>query len=237
MSVLRVYDPSECYSTGLPMDWKRCRNCAGRGVIAEVSRVAGERGRRVTCEICGGHGSLKAAALAERTRERDGVTVADMPIGPEPYRARVFAERHPVRCEGCGHPMSDGTWESDQPYFGASASLDMAAELLRDGVDPSTWGDGNCIHWSPCDEGCRHLANVGDVRTRGDDHSPGYPHGWAALTRAADADVTLGQMVEAWPGKEFEASWREVGARTLSWPHDLRPEKLAVLCLRCWTAR
>jgi hypothetical protein len=32
---------------------------------------------------------------------------------------------------------------------------------------------------------------------------------------------------------DFEASWRQVDVRTLGWPHDLRENKLAVLCLRC----
>jgi hypothetical protein len=34
-----------------------------------------------------------------------------------------------------------------------------------------------------------------------------------------------------------EASWRQVDVRRLSWDHDLRPEYLAVLCLRCWSTR
>jgi hypothetical protein len=50
-----------------------------------------------------------------------------------------------------------------------------------------------------------------------------------------DQRKTAGDLVRE--HLEFRASWRPVDVRCLSWPHDLRPESLAVLCLRCWAGR
>jgi hypothetical protein len=50
-----------------------------------------------------------------------------------------------------------------------------------------------------------------------------------------DSDVQIGALISEGYGP-FEASWRPVSLRTLGGPDDLRPENLAVLCLRCWAA-
>lgn len=65
MSVLRVYDPSECDEHGVPLDWEHCRRCGGDGGLTAYAADGG-------CPRCGGHGSLKAAALAHcAKRQRD----------------------------------------------------------------------------------------------------------------------------------------------------------------------
>src|SRR5207249_382467 len=58
------------------------------------------------------------------------------------------------RCEDCGHPMSEGTWDGvplserlDAAHYLAGAE---AAFVL--GVDPGNY----VIHYSSCDEWCRH---------------------------------------------------------------------------------
>jgi hypothetical protein len=67
-SALRIYDPAECSDDGKPLDWDRCRNCGGegrKGLWRAGSIVRVEDGvASATCAVCGGHGSLKAAALA-----------------------------------------------------------------------------------------------------------------------------------------------------------------------------
>lgn len=213
MSILRVYDPPECDERGVPLDWERC-GCNDSRPVSGMVRV---------CAVCDDHGSLKAAALAERweryCRERapaEGFVVF--------LRAMLNG---PVRCESCSHPMSEGTWENPvRPDSGLSVLDDIAMrELLArpfgDGFH--AWAERQGVaHYSPCDEGCSH-------------GGPGRVHlGRPAAARLvndlpmAPRDATAGRI---------EASWRPVDVRTLGWPHDLRPEKLAVLCLRCWAAR
>jgi hypothetical protein len=95
----------------------------------------------------------------------------------------------------------------------------MPPQLTRD----NAIGLWDAVHYSPCDEGCRH-AGPGrewfEVAV-GDDP-------WAVTEDVSQVALTYPR----------EASWRPVDVRVLGWPHDLRPEKLAVLCLRCfaeWT--
>lgn len=137
----------------------------------------------------------------------------------------------PVRCADCGHPggpMSEGTWEGDPPQGVERARTfceQRAFDELRTGnLTPRL----PVVHFSPCDEGCRH-------------GGPGRE-----LTPATSRSVTL--LEDPWSeyggvayltsaGVAIEASWRLVDVRTLGWPHDLRPERLAILCLRCLADR
>jgi hypothetical protein len=109
--------------------------------------------------------------------------------------------------------MSEGTWEfHPQPMLCQTKgewqkeTLAYALDRLRDrrrDPDPRVVA----VHYSPCDEGCRH----------------GGPTRCEAFTIDGPSDV--------------EASWRQVDVRCLDWPHDLRPESLSVLCLRCFVER
>lgn len=245
MSVLRIYDPAECDFNGVPLDWERCRTSNGGGG-SEVN------GRLVPydCPTCGGHGSLKAAALAYLTTTcgardesagavcnrrphedrwhgeiRDGETWAAWGGGESRPQSQETA-----RCEGCGHPMSAGTYEGPTrgDAWRSRIATANAREALRAGREPDYAPNGHLVeHWSPCDSGCRH----------------GAPFRWRDPHVGPDweLDSREGQHVRCVfgvePGYDIEASWRQVDVRTLGWAHDLRPEKLAILCLRCWTER
>lgn len=222
VNLLRVYDPPECDSAGVPLDWKCCRTCGGSGRWCECDR--GERTplncwscSNDQCPTCGGHGSLKAAALYELVEAggRGGTW--------SPTEQRLI-----VRCEDCGHPTSEGTWDGHglADDSGKAAASESAERYLReyDGIPSHPMG---LDFYSPCDEGCRHS---GPGRW-----SPNGPIGGAWRERPyPDMMVDVKAMR---PTDYLEASWRLVDVRTLGWPHDLSPEKLAVLCLRCWVAR
>jgi hypothetical protein len=82
-----------------------------------------------------------------------------------------------VRCEDCGHPggpMSDGTWEGDPPRDTDRARAfcgQRALEEIRSGnVTPGL----PVVHYSPCDEGCRHGGEHGTVRISNPTESAGY---------------------------------------------------------------
>lgn len=254
-STLRVYDPAECDEHGVPLDWERCRACGGVGRAdlrngAErpewVALVLPEVGAPVNgyCGTCEGHGSLKAAALyrkfdhqiirANNTRPR-GTPMVDRSVAPR-------------RCEGCGHPMSDGTWEgfwrpSEQATEWALVALHDGREPRIGGFrsDPADIGGARDVpvmtHWSPCDQGCRH---AGPARNWSVEHAEAGetwvdpPPGFAKRGAMTTADVLAGFVRGT---TEVQASWRQVDVRTLGWPHDLRPEKLAMLCLRCFASR
>lgn len=119
--------------------------------------------------------------------------------------------------------MSDGTWED-----------------LPDPADPETWPatlrealvyerQGLGVHYSACDELCEH---GGPWRARCGNTAEGEWDTRIPVGAGARPGQVMGPGVH-----EVEASWRPVDVRTLSWPHDLRPEQLALLCLRCWAAR
>jgi hypothetical protein len=219
----RIYDPAECDEHGVPLDWTRCRTCGGRGSTWDGESFSEDAGGRLEdpCAACGGHGSLRAAAL-------DAISDG----------SGVLPQVH--RCEDCGHPMSEGTWEG--PAAALLGDSDFTAEeAVREWLDMAAWKREpvgqrvrhNITHWSPCDEGCRHQ---GALRVHGRNR-PGEE--WV---RESDQwALTVAQLIgpttpdrEPW---QVEASWRQVDVRTLGWPHDLRPERLAVLCLRCWAER
>jgi hypothetical protein len=174
----------------------------------------------IGCSPGGCAGSLKAAALVAMTPKWDWA--ASKPI--------------PVRCEDCGHPMRAGTWEGgtfdpQNPRIDGPGTLAWAFEhLLHCGEPPAALsgelasGATFDIHYSPCDEGC-------------DGHRLDGPGRWREGAWAQNHAVppSLRTMV-AFSGI-IEAAWRPVEVRTLGWPHDLRPEKLAVLCLRCFAGR
>lgn len=110
--------------------------------------------------------------------------------------------------------MSDGTWDGHDWFERSDEKMALYAALaLADGVEP----DLDRVHWSPCDEGCNH-------------GGPGRE-----MLRDCDWWSPTDDVGPPQPGKVIvEASWRSVDVRTLGWPMDLRPEKLSVLCLRCF---
>lgn len=125
MSVQRVYDPPECDANGVPLDWECCRTCGGAGEV-QYSTTPNIDPRDPRCEtredpcgVCGGFGSLKAAALAMywddcgEDRSECGCHAGECEIAQT------------VRCEDCSHPMSEGTWE------GAFGDEVLRADLLR----------------------------------------------------------------------------------------------------------
>lgn len=232
MKILRFYDPSECDDRGVPLDWEQCRVCRGSGQVAALGAMVGDPA--CTCSSCDGHGSLKAAALHE-WRMTINVTfeIPDDWAG-ETITATNATKELPrdVRCESCNHPMSDGTWEGGpwvQPNDPAWC-LQLALMFLRDGDEPqvlsSSRGDF-VTHYTACDEGCVHGGP-----TRG--HLAEDPTKTFISTPSPRNHETGGWVAV---GYELEASWRDVDLRTLGWPHDLRPEKLTVLCRRCWAER
>lgn len=208
MTVLRIYEPNECDpATGIPLDWAYCRACFGVDT--------GE----YPCEVCAGRGSLKAAALEQLRCRTSGLVVGEIP---------------PVRCEDCGHPLSEGVWkwqDSDaERRFGAltpnrEKNVNIALRALREGREPGLPE----IHYSLCDGGCRH-GGPAQAQIEGDHWERVGPM-TGELT-----DIQLVRRDQLDP-KAVRASWRHVDVRCLGWPHDLRPERLAVLCLRCWAAR
>lgn len=217
--VLRVYDPAECDERGVPLDWDRCRTCGGSGRFRDP-RYWGTMPGSTACEHCEGRGSLKAAALYGYLRHFDGYDKPELPI----------------RCEGedCGHPMSDGTWSGSPPPEIVPATPDYFwGNVARDGFTFTPY-----VHYSPCDEGCTHgyvsEENTG-LRWVYADPPIGVAH--EPILAAAFEDDTLGLRATIRAKGAIEASWRPVEVRTLGWAHDLRPEKLAVLCLRCWGER
>lgn len=225
----RVYDPAECDERGVPLDWECCRACEGRGYAIDmrVPRVGPRTALPEGCPVCGGYGSLKAAALSLTAFPPDARRTGLTTISQNLAMMQLAGLAPPtMRCEGCGHPMSEGTWESGQGGYRAApwaagpgaGLLAAVVSLLREGEEPDSYH----VHYSPCDEGCTH-SGPGRHRWLDEDYLT-----WQA------ADALLERSVRPY---EREASWRPVDVHTLGWPHDLRPEKLAVLCLRCWAAR
>lgn len=189
MTVLGVVDPKDCDAAGLPLDWDRCRNCAGTTEPPDLVAHIG-------CEVCDGHGSLKAAALFEMAKRQ----IARMGVKAGPS----------LRCESCSHPMSEGMWEPDPVLTSAADREGFLRRVMEAGFDYTTF-----VHYSACDTLCDEHRELGPGRIRGE---------------GCGGDLTIT------PGT-VEASWRPVDIRTLGWAHDLRPERLAVLCLRCFAAR
>lgn len=290
MSVLEVVDPADCDEDGVPLDWERCRRCAGTGKARarEFARIDTEGRASVyvtppdaaaalaeACEVCAGRGSLKAAVLAgleevrlrrawsdQRFEEREarGETFDPDRMPEDKTAARDQLECHMrdlnrhvaetdasfvVRCEGCGHPMSDGAWEGPRPRYIAEGHdvllFDAAQEFLRRKREPKV----GRVHYSPCDEVCQHGAPI-RVAVEGARAALDLQSGEAETPEKAGRKVLvdlMGTTAGEWARGinpdygPVEAVWRAVDVRTLGWPHDLRPEKLAVLCLRCYAAR
>lgn len=253
MNILRVYLPAECDEQMNPLDWERCRKCKGHGGLpdlsgdvvvartdnpAHFSPTQGAEFRIRSCPTCNGHGSLKAAALAYLSR-RCNCSAGGSTGGCNPQECTTDCNCYGLRCEDCGHPMSDGTWEG--VHRDHHALLVRAGAVLREGLEPHTDPDGEfdalvgapgAIHYSPCDEGCRH---GGPGRWRFTDSQM-----WALADLGANAEGEVVYSVlddRRDAGAVIEASWRAVDVRRLHYPNMLRPEDLAVLCLRCWAAR
>ncbi len=220
MSIPRVYDPAECDEQGVPLDWERCR-CRDYAAANDT-----------TCPFCLDEGSLRAYVLKEcwyRTvrarRANENHTAAEW----EQLETADRAER-PIRCNGCGHPRSEGTWEDPHTVLahclGYVETRERGRKAIMRGVEPLATA-GASQHYSPCDEGCRHDCKAVRIRAQGREPVPSATFVLDYLREARSHD----------PEASTEASWRPVDIRTLGWPHDLRPEKLAVLCLRCYAER
>lgn len=239
--LLRIYDPEECGIDGAPLDWKKCRACDGTGrrVLSPLSGLLPGTTAAVlrseACPVCEGHGSLKALALesiAKRSRggktftphQKNCIAYNTMGGHCDCHRALL-----PFRCEGCGHPMNDGIWngadlDGDGPEEVARFWTAQARKCLRLGTEPFWGAKGMPVYWSPCDEGCRH---GGPVLARSLASVV-----WDAFP--TDPPRPIDQMVRS---HDVKASWRQVGIRRMGWAHDLRPERLAILCLRCYAER
>ena len=201
MSVLRFYSEAEWN----PEDWERCSTCKGDGKgYHDDFEAMGYT--TPPCPACDGHGSLKAAALHE-------LAVVGR-AASHPLDGPVV-----VRCEGCQHPHSEGTWEQPKinPHlFDPEQALDVAERLLAEGEQHPDIGRG--CHYSRCDELCNHGGPGRKVCAGcGWTWRPNYPCYRCGKTESV-----------------AEASWRPVDVRRLSWDHDLRRSQLAVLCLRCF---
>lgn len=123
-----------------------------------------------------------------------------------------------VRCECCGHPLGRDVWEPLplHPHTTLegelrSRYLAAAERVLREGREPAELG---YVHYSPCDEGCRH---GGPVRAR-------HPReqAWEHWGR----ELTLPSLPATYAHAEVQASWRPVATRAAG-----------VLCLRCYAER
>lgn len=206
--MLRIYDPPECAAGGDPLDWERCRTCDGSGTVPTPDDQPGPFA--TVCVPCEGHGSLRAAALAYH------------------HGLQIGHPRHvegdaPLRCESCSHPLSNGTW-GDPEIAGCVGYMrtraDGEAAILRGDENPLA----TCysVHYSPCDDACDH---GGQGRAKYGNGADGGS--WAAI----DLSTLDGAI------RSPEASWRQVDIRRMGWRHDLRPEKLSVLCTRCYAER
>lgn len=158
-SILRPYKPSECGDDGYPLDWERCRPCDGSGELRQMG-TAHDGGEYRPCERCGGHGSLKAAAL-----DRAAYRAAAKELSPYVQTMQDWrAKNEAPRCESCAHPMSEGTWEGEQRGSDLTEQFTMACHALSGGREPTNPG----VHYSPCDEKCDH----GDPGRRWIDQDP-----------------------------------------------------------------
>lgn len=255
-----------CYG-GTGLAWWKCGDCNAnnRGVDVFCCRCgagAPEDGPK-PCERCAGYCSLKAAAIEARRlvqvgdeimrrwggqRDFKGMSlelIHEHAVRFEELRQEV-AETWAVCCEGCFHPMSGlGSWEREgsdtvpygSPELWATSQKMWLDSMRRRGFDAPYAP----IHWSPCDERCRH-EGPGRVDGRvvtpprfGLDGVEG--HGRADIMQRRDADGNPTGLLYVLNGNKVEASWREVDLRLLDWPHDLSPSSVAVLCLRCYAER
>jgi hypothetical protein len=251
VSVLKVYDPAECDEHGVPLDWERCRTCEGHKLVKVLIDGEDVGYDPQVCPTCDGHGSLheaarfeKATRVAEPGHAACAGTGKLVQVWPQADGSGEIGDQcHCVtlelRCESCAHPMSDGTWEG-APCWDEATRAAFAVGVVEAVQFGSSWASFTLpIFWSPCYEGCRHQ---GDMRARNTDPAaikggwgykpPFLPGGPQALT----AGEAVARVADE-PRIVIEASWRAVDVRTLGWPHDLRPEKLAILCLRCWAER
>lgn len=121
-------------------------------------------------------------------------------------------ERDVLRCETCSHPMDPGLWSPTVPEAKQAAMTLVALKAL---VADEALPDGASTHYSPCDVQCTH--------------------GGRTFAKGGK----FGELPEARrytdPELRFSA-FREIDARTLREPHDLRPANVAVLCLSCYAA-
>jgi hypothetical protein len=206
-SVLDVVARSECGPDGYPLDWEWCRMCEGG--TKPFNLLAGR------CPMCGGHGSLRAAALSLFSL---GITYSpDWVVGMPEWR-----------CGKCNHPMSEGTWEIHERWrdqangYSNDEVIKYIEEAFAEGRSikyvESTYKDA--VHLSKCDGKCTHSA----------EHVRSHPEGSFKAFRETDTSM-FGAIESGWI---VESSWRQVDIHFKNgWQHDLRPENLTLLCLRC----
>jgi hypothetical protein len=210
LDLLRLWDKDECDAFGHPNNWLFCSGCHGSG------RQPPPRDDRA-CPICRGCGCVRDAVLAALGRRQLHARVTSEEPGRAP--AAPIAATHLTRCEECNHPARAGEWadrsvETRDGYrreilrIAACAATDSQVTLRRTILAATT------IHYSACDPECRA-------------HPPDE-------LRWATPGQTEWRQGPAAPGAaRIQAAWRHVDVTFRSWPHDLRPGMLSVLCLRC----
>lgn len=239
--ILREYSPAECDNQGLPLDWFKCQWCRGSG--SRLHRPQDGGGMHVngpkTCPDCDGQGSLRAAALMALWKHDQKDTGSGICVeGPS---CPVLT--HKARCEGCGHPMSDGEWEGLE--VSEELVIANAEEKLELGSEPHR----NGVHYSPCDERCRHQGpswledgtstSAGRLKLRrlGVWKGTGEPYEGTIKASWRIVDIRVGMEVM----NLFKAGISVYDVTEFNnldvWhlrPWDLRRENVALLCLRCW---
>mgnify|MGYP006876039257 CR=1 FL=1 len=241
--VLRVYAPWELDTQWhVPDGFYDCHACAPGGPYAPgtVHELAdGELGP--FCPNCAGYRSIYAAAIErrqadaayrdplwERLKPRD--LDAPLPDGDQDGDAKLAAihtrmeaivrtsdlmDAEPVRCEGCGHPESEGRWVGPNANVVGlevgkvppHALHAMFARFVREDHLPRA-DRYDVDFWSGCDAGCRHLPDPGTV--------------------------VKPQPVEEGGPRPVEATWRQPRLVLVNGhAHDLRPENLRIMCARC----
>lgn len=253
--IFRYYKIDECDENGVPLDWNECRTCRGSGEVVEVltprldHRDPAFTTREWPCPTCNACGSLKAAALFELTQVPPYAALgnADIPV------AATFAL--PIRCQGCGHPMNEGTWEGDllaaprrqgnlmdrESAGGGFIVLPDDAPIeqrqkahrqaawtwIKRGQEPADYAH-IAVHYTACDRGCEH---GGPVRLMVPDEY--MREEWFTVTEGERRDWEHGYG----DVRRIEASWRSVDVRMLDRPCMLEREFLTVLCFRCFAER
>lgn len=250
-SPLRVYVPAECDERMNPLDWEKCRacsptDCPGCGRSGSLEERAGDR-TLIQCEqcdwtarcACDRHGSIRAAALAALRQHDCDCPATNNGGGPcvcghaPSLNGGTEMVEVVARCEGCGHPASEGTWEGygasegDTPMAERFMGAALAAIVAGVDTSPATFQP---TYYSLCDAGCRHDLAATQVDMRGG-------AGWESV--GPDPLRLGGQTVQeflTWCHVPVRASWRHVDVCRLYFPNMVRLEDLRLLCFRCWAA-
>lgn len=213
-TILRQYDPIlECDALGVPLNWDRCRSCNGTGrAVPRAAARATDAGEK-PCGVCRSFGCLQAAALAAFSQ------------GIEPAAGALPRAPAITRCEECQHPSGPGIWTPPPPSATSDATIGAALAELQAGREPTR----RVVHLSRCDVACVHQGPA-QHRTCSSVSAPPAPR---PLTFSVERPTAGAWAQHA----TVDAVWRPVAVWPLGPPNDVRPGKVAVLCLRCVAAR